>query len=97
MVIVTGASRGIGAAIATLLASRGSAVAVNYSQDRAGAENVVAGIQGAGGKAVAIACDVSKVGEVILLFESAERELGRITGIVNNAAITGGFARVGSW
>lgn len=94
MVIVTGASRGIGAAIATLLASRGEAVAVNYSQDYVGAESVVAGIHAAGGTAVAIAADVSKEPDVIRLFETAERELGPVTGLVNNAAITGGFARV---
>jgi NAD(P)-dependent dehydrogenase (short-subunit alcohol dehydrogenase family) len=94
MVIVTGASRGIGAAIATLLASRGDAVAVNYSQDKAGAESVVAEITTAGGRAIAIPGNVSREDHVIQLFETAERELGPITGLVNNAAITGGFARV---
>lgn len=94
MVIVTGASRGIGAAVATLLASRGEAVAVNYSQDYVGAESVVAEIQAAGGTAVAITADVSKEHDVIRLFETAEREFGSVTGLVNNAAITGGFARV---
>ena len=94
MIIVTGASRGIGAAIATLLGRRGEAVAVNYSRDRAGAETVVAEIQAAGGKAAAIAADVASEQDVIRLFETAERELGRISGLVNNAAITGGFARV---
>ncbi|HYA16028.1 MAG TPA: SDR family oxidoreductase [Bryobacteraceae bacterium] len=94
MIIVTGASRGIGAAIATLLGRRGEAVAVNYSRDRAGAETVVAEIQAAGGQAAAIAADVASEQDVIRLFETAERELGRISGLVNNAAITGGFARV---
>jgi NAD(P)-dependent dehydrogenase (short-subunit alcohol dehydrogenase family) len=94
MIIVTGASRGIGAAIATLLARGGQAIAVNYSQDRVGAESVVAEILAAGRKAVAIAGDVSCEADVLRIFETAARELGTIDGLVNNAAVTGGFSRV---
>jgi NAD(P)-dependent dehydrogenase (short-subunit alcohol dehydrogenase family) len=92
--IVTGASRGIGAAIAKLLGANGYAVAVNYARDEAAAQSVVEHITGAGSRAVAIAADVSREADVLRLFESAERELGPIGALVNNAAITGGFARV---
>lgn len=90
MVIVTGSGRGIGAAIAKLLGARGYAVAVNYSQDKASAESVAGEI----GNAVAIRGDVSREEDVLRLFETAERLLGPVEGLVNNAAITGGFARV---
>ena len=92
--IVTGASRGIGAAIAKLLGANGYAVAVNYARDEAAAQSVVEDITGAGWRAVAIPADVSREADVLRLFESAERELGPIGALVNNAAITGGFARV---
>jgi NAD(P)-dependent dehydrogenase (short-subunit alcohol dehydrogenase family) len=92
--IVTGASRGIGAAIAKLLGANGYAVAVNYARDEAAARSVVEHITGAGSRAVAIQADVSREADVLRLFESAERELGPIGALVNNAAITGGFARV---
>jgi NAD(P)-dependent dehydrogenase (short-subunit alcohol dehydrogenase family) len=92
--IVTGASRGIGAAIAKLLGANGYAVAVNYARDEAAAQSVVEHITGAGSRAVAIQADVSREADVLRLFESAERELGPIGALVNNAAITGGFARV---
>jgi len=94
MIIVTGASRGIGAEIAKLLASQGHAIAVNYSADRTGADAVAAEIIAAGGRALAIAADVSREAEVVSLFDKAERDLGPLTGLVNNAAITGGFARL---
>ena len=92
--IVTGASRGIGAAIAKLLGANGYGVAVNYARDEAAAQSVVEHITGAGSRAVAIQADVSREADVLRLFESAERELGPIGALVNNAAITGGFARV---
>jgi NAD(P)-dependent dehydrogenase (short-subunit alcohol dehydrogenase family) len=94
LAIVTGASRGIGAAIAKLLGANGYAVAVNYARDEAAAQSVVEHITGAGSRAVAIQADVSREADVLRLFESAERELGPIGALVNNAAITGGFARV---
>src|SRR5579862_612724 len=92
--IVTGASRGIGAAVATSAAEQGLAVAVNFASDRGGAEGVVDRIVSAGGRAVAIQADVSVEADVLRLFETAERELGPIRGLVNNAGVTGGITRV---
>jgi NAD(P)-dependent dehydrogenase (short-subunit alcohol dehydrogenase family) len=92
--IVTGASRGIGAAIATLAGERGYAVAVNYSTGEGEARGVVDEISARGGRALAIQCDVADEAQIVRMFETAERELGPIKGVVNNAAITGGFARV---
>jgi NAD(P)-dependent dehydrogenase (short-subunit alcohol dehydrogenase family) len=93
-VIVTGASRGIGAAIARLVGANGFAVAVNFSTNRAGAEEVVREIVAGGGRAVAIHADVSREEEILLMFETAVRELGQIGGLVNNAGVTGGLHRV---
>jgi NAD(P)-dependent dehydrogenase (short-subunit alcohol dehydrogenase family) len=94
--IVTGASRGIGAAIARLAGTYGYGVVVNFAVDSAAADRVVASIVGAAGRAVAIQGDVSNEADVLQLFQKAEREMGKITALVNNAAITGGFARVDS-
>lgn len=92
--LVTGASRGIGAAVATLAAKRGYAVAVNFSSGQAEAHQIVAQIVAQGGRAVAIRADVSREEDVVRMFESAESELGPIKALVNNAGVTGGFARV---
>jgi NAD(P)-dependent dehydrogenase (short-subunit alcohol dehydrogenase family) len=92
--IVTGASRGIGAAIARLGAARGYAVAVNYSTGEKEAKNIVSEIAAHGGRACAIHADVSREDQVVKMFETAEDALGVITALVNNAGITGGFARV---
>jgi NAD(P)-dependent dehydrogenase (short-subunit alcohol dehydrogenase family) len=92
--IVTGASRGIGAAIAKLAAQRGFAVAVNFAKGEIEARAVVREIVSSGGRALAIQADVATEEDVIRLFETAELELGPIKALVNNAAITGGFARV---
>jgi NAD(P)-dependent dehydrogenase (short-subunit alcohol dehydrogenase family) len=94
--IVTGASRGIGEAIARLAARRGFSVAVNYATGETEARAITAQIVAAGGKASAIHANVSREEDVVGLFRTAERELGPITALVNNAAITGGFARVDS-
>jgi NAD(P)-dependent dehydrogenase (short-subunit alcohol dehydrogenase family) len=91
---VTGASRGIGAAIATLAGERGFSVAVNFAKAEAEAEAIAQQIVSAGGKARAIQADVAREEDVVRLFEAAEREFGTIRGLVNNAAITGGFSRV---
>jgi NAD(P)-dependent dehydrogenase (short-subunit alcohol dehydrogenase family) len=93
-VIVTGASRGIGAAIARLVGANGFPVAVNFAANRAAAEEVVRGIVSAGGRAVAMQGDVSREQEILRLFETAVREFGLIGGLVNNAGVTGGFSRV---
>jgi NAD(P)-dependent dehydrogenase (short-subunit alcohol dehydrogenase family) len=94
--IVTGASRGIGAATAKLAGGRGFSVAVNFATGEAEARTVVEEIIFAGGRAFAIQADVAREEDVIRLFEAAERELGPIKALVNNAAVTGGFARVDS-
>ena len=92
--IVTGASRGIGAAIAKLAGERGFSVAVNFAKGESEARAIAQQIVSAGGRAQAIQADVACEKDVIRLFETAEHELGAIKGLVNNAAITGGFARV---
>ena len=92
--IVTGASRGIGAAIAKLAGERGFSVAVNFATGEAEAEKIVRQIISAGGRARAIQADVAREEDIIRLFETAESELGGIKGLVNNAAITDGFSRV---
>ncbi|MFZ0420660.1 MAG: SDR family oxidoreductase [Candidatus Sulfotelmatobacter sp.] len=94
--IVTGASRGIGAAIATLAGERGFSVAVNFSTGESEARAIVEKIISAGGSARAIHADVSSEEDIVRLFETAERDLGPIKALVNNAAITGGFSRVDS-
>jgi len=94
VLIVTGASRGIGAAVARLAGARGYAVAVNYARDAVAANAVVAAIRAAGGRAVAIQADVAHEADVLRLFAAAEDALGPLTALVNNAGITGGIARV---
>ncbi len=85
--LVTGASRGIGAAIARRLAADGAAVAVNYHTHRAQADDVVAAIEAAGGRAVALGADVADPAEIARLFDATERHLGRVDILVNNAGI----------
>jgi NAD(P)-dependent dehydrogenase (short-subunit alcohol dehydrogenase family) len=92
--IVTGGNRGIGAAIAKLLGANGYSVAVNYAKDEAAARRVVDHLAASGSRAVAIQADVACESDVLRLFETAQRELGPIRALVNNAAVTGGFARV---
>ena len=92
--IVTGASRGIGAAVARLAGKSGWAVAVNFSSGETEAKRIVEEIRGEGGQAVAIQADVSREEQIVQLFGKAETELGPVKGLVNNAGITGGFARV---
>jgi NAD(P)-dependent dehydrogenase (short-subunit alcohol dehydrogenase family) len=87
--IVTGASRGIGAATALLAARQGYAVCVNYLQHEDDAQAVVAAIGDAGGTALAIQADVSDEAAVQSMFDQAVAELGPLTALVNNAGITG--------
>jgi 3-oxoacyl-[acyl-carrier protein] reductase len=87
--IVTGASKGIGAAIATHLAAEGAAVVVNYSTSREGAERVVAEILGAGGKAIAVKANVAKKADIDHLFAETKKTFGRLDILVNNAGIYG--------
>jgi NAD(P)-dependent dehydrogenase (short-subunit alcohol dehydrogenase family) len=87
IVIITGGSRGIGAATATLAAERGYAVCVNYVRNRDAANAVVDAIERKGGKAIAVAADVSAEADVIRLFETVDRTWGPLTALVNNAGI----------
>ncbi|HVA37375.1 MAG TPA: SDR family oxidoreductase [Candidatus Dormibacteraeota bacterium] len=95
-IVVTGGSRGIGAAVCALAARRGYAVAVNYASDQAAAQRVMREIEAAGGRAAALQGDVAREDEAVRLFETAERTLGQITALVNNAGITGGISRLES-
>jgi len=85
--IVTGASKGIGAAIAQHLAAAGAAVVVNYSSSKAGAEKVVAQITRGGGKAVAVQANVARPEDISRLFAEAKKAIGRLDILVNNAGI----------
>jgi len=85
--VVTGASKGIGAAAAKHLAAAGASVVVNYSSSKGGADKVVGEITAAGGKAVAVQADVSKSADVDRLFETTKAEYGRLDVLVNNAGI----------
>jgi NAD(P)-dependent dehydrogenase (short-subunit alcohol dehydrogenase family) len=93
-VIVTGGSRGIGAAVARLVGANGFPVVVNYAKNKLAADGVVREIVSRGGRAVAMQGDVGRETDILRLFETAEREFGVIGGLVNNAGVTGGFARV---
>ena len=93
-VLVTGGSRGIGAAAACLLAQQGHAVAVNYTRDAAAAEALVARIRAGGGQALAVQADVADAAQVAAMFERIDRELPRLAGLVNNAGVVDQPARV---
>lgn len=85
--LVTGGSRGIGAATALLAASRGYAVCVNYRSNAGAAAEVTSAITMAGGRAIAVQGDVAIEPDVVRLFETVDRELGSLTALVNNAGI----------
>lgn len=87
VMIVTGGGRGIGAATAQLAAARGYAVCVNYRHNRPAAEAVVDGIRANGGKAIAVAADVSLEPDVMRLFETVDAQWGPLTALVNNAGV----------
>lgn len=86
VLIVTGGSRGIGAATAKLAASRNYSVCINYHEDHVSASKVVSEIRRGGGEAVAVQADISTEGEVVAMMERVDRELGRAAALVNNAA-----------
>jgi len=92
--IVTGASRGIGAATARLAAERGYAVCVNYRANRAAAEAVVGEIERAGGRARAVGADVGNEADVLRLFETVDRSFGPVSALVNNAGVLERQARL---
>jgi 3-oxoacyl-[acyl-carrier protein] reductase len=85
--IVTGASKGIGAAIAKQLADEGAAVVVNYASSKQGADRVVAVIADKGGKAIAVQADLAKPADIQRLFAEAKKAFGRLDVLVNNAGI----------
>ena len=93
-VIVTGASRGIGAAIAERLADDGYGVIVNYAADAKGAESVASDINAKGGRAAAVRADVASEDDVEAMFDQAKEQMGPLTALVNNAGTLGEQARI---
>jgi 3-oxoacyl-[acyl-carrier protein] reductase len=85
--VVTGASKGIGAAIAKSLAANGASVVVNYASSKAGADKVVSDITAQGGKAVAVQADVAKKGDIEKLFAETKKAYGKLDVLVNNAGV----------
>src|SRR5258705_3378559 len=85
--VVTGASKGIGAAIAKNLAAEGAAVVVNYASSKTGADKVVSEITGAGGRAVAVQGDVARKADIERLFAETKKAFGRLDILVNNAGV----------
>lgn len=94
IVLITGASRGIGAAIALLAARAGYAVAVNYTANSLAADEVVRQIRQAGGTAITVQADVADESQVLAMFEKVDAKLGRLTALVNNAGVVDRTERV---
>ena len=94
VLLVTGASRGIGAATARLAARGGWAVAVNYTANALAADEVVQAIRATGGRAIAVQADVADEAQVLRMFETVDAQLGRLTGLVNNAGVVDVTARL---
>jgi NAD(P)-dependent dehydrogenase (short-subunit alcohol dehydrogenase family) len=90
VLLITGGSRGIGAATARLAAARGCAVAINYRAEAERAAAFVREIAAAGGRAIAVQADVAQQDQVERLFQEVDRQLGRVTALVNSAGINGG-------
>lgn len=89
VVLITGSGRGIGAATAILAAARGYAVCVNYLSNEERAQKVIDTIRAQGGKAIMVQADTANEAEIDHMFERVDKELGRITALVNNSGITG--------
>jgi NAD(P)-dependent dehydrogenase (short-subunit alcohol dehydrogenase family) len=94
VLLVTGASRGIGAATALLAARKGCAVAVNYTANERAAQDVVGRIRAEGGKAIAVQADVAQEEQVLAMFAAVDAQLGRLTALVNNAGVVDVTARL---
>ncbi|CAN7180584.1 SDR family oxidoreductase [Acidovorax sp. Leaf78] len=92
--LITGGSRGIGAATARLAARQGWAVAVNYTRDAQAAQAVVASIAAAGGTAIAVQADVADEAQVLAMFRTVDEQLGRLSALVNNAGVVDVPSRV---
>jgi NAD(P)-dependent dehydrogenase (short-subunit alcohol dehydrogenase family) len=93
VIIITGASRGIGAVTARLAGAKGFSVCINHRDSAAEAERVAADIAAGRGQTIVVQADVSREEEVMRLFETTDRELGRVTALVNNAGVTGPAGR----
>src|ERR1039458_351843 len=93
VLLVTGGSRGIGAAVATLAAQRGFDVAVNYREDERAASAIVEAVRSSGVRGLALKGDVSVEADVVRMFEAVDT-FGPLKALVNNAGVTGGFSRV---
>ena len=87
VVLITGGSRGIGRAAALLCAARGWSIGVNYATNRSAADETLARVEAAGGRAIAIQGDVCEEADVIAMFDATTRAFGPIDGFVNNAGI----------
>ncbi|MDO8718703.1 MAG: SDR family oxidoreductase [Polaromonas sp.] len=94
VVLITGASRGIGAATALLAARQGYAVAVNYTANSLAADEVVRQIRQAGGQAMAVQADVAVEAQVVAMFEKVDAKFGRLSALVNNAGVVDQTTRV---
>jgi NAD(P)-dependent dehydrogenase (short-subunit alcohol dehydrogenase family) len=94
VLVVTGGSRGIGAAVARQAAAAGYAVAINYVSDTAAADGLLAELKSAGARAIAVQGDVAKVDDVTRLFHETEKAFGPVTHLVNSAGITGRSSRL---
>ena len=94
VLLITGGSRGIGAATALLAAQDGWAVAVNYANNQAAANQVVQAIAQAGGQAIAVQGDVADEAQIVRMFATVDQQLGPVTGLVNNAGVVDVTARV---
>lgn len=94
VVVITGGSRGIGAATARLAAEAGFRVAINYVNDATAANALVSEIKAKGGKAIAIQADIAKLADVVRLCDAAEEAFGPMTALVNSAGITGKSSRL---
>jgi NAD(P)-dependent dehydrogenase (short-subunit alcohol dehydrogenase family) len=94
ILLITGGSRGIGAATALLAAQRGYAVAVNYTANEAAADAVVRQIRAGGGQAITVQADVGVEAQVLAMFQQVDAQLGRLSALVNNAGVVDRAARV---
>jgi NAD(P)-dependent dehydrogenase (short-subunit alcohol dehydrogenase family) len=94
VLIITGGSRGIGAAVALLAASQGYAVAVNYTANSLAADEVVRHIRASGGNAITVQADVSVEADVLAMFQKVDAKLGSLTALVNNAGVVDMTSRI---